>query len=103
MRLPGSAAHSSRKWAWRSSAIAEREARLGADGLVDQSHSAGSPCGYGPTVKPTKHAPSSSSLTGSPVPMLRLGSVPPLQSGSSSGDVVTDLPGAARLPHQQLP
>src|SRR3954447_11309109 len=35
--------------------------------------------------------------------MLRLGSVPPEQSGSSSGELVIEWPGAAVLPHQQLP
>src|SRR3954469_4873483 len=35
--------------------------------------------------------------------MLRLGSVPPEQSGSSGGELVIERPGAAMLPHQQLP
>src|SRR3954451_24710202 len=35
--------------------------------------------------------------------MLVLGSVPPEQSGKSSGELVIERPGAAMLPHQQLP
>src|SRR3954447_4676375 len=37
------------------------------------------------------------------MPTLRLGFVPFWQSGRRGGEVVIDLPGAATLPHQQLP
>src|SRR3954470_1319142 len=35
--------------------------------------------------------------------MLELGSVPPEQAGSDAGELVIAFPGAAMLPHQQLP
>src|SRR3954453_14762942 len=84
-------------------AVLARAEPEGCDGVLAQSHGYGSPWGYGPTVKPTRQPKSSPSLAGSPVPMLVDGSVPLLQSGSDAGDVVTVLPGAAMLPHQQLP
>src|SRR5436305_6316567 len=93
----------------RSCAIAEPPAAddlalpLGADGVLLQSQIAGSPFGYGPTVKPTRQPNSSPSLAGSPVPTLMLRLVPLEQSCSSSGEVVMLWPGAGMLPHQQLP
>src|SRR5882762_5524676 len=54
-------------------------------------------------VKPTRQPVSSASLRTSPVPTLKLRSVPPAQSGSRSGALVMVFPGAAVFAHQQLP
>src|SRR5690349_6023846 len=73
----------------------------GLDGVSAQVQVPGSGVSVPETVRPARQPTSSVSLTTSPRPTLDDGLVPLAQLGSSIGEDVTLLPGAALLPHQQ--
>src|SRR4051812_48564800 len=99
--MPASAA------VWRAAVARPATGRLralpGGAGVVVQGQTAGLPLLLPLTVMAARQPTSSASLSTSPTPMLVLGSVPPAQLGSSAGELVTLVAGAAVLPHQQLP